>query len=179
MSNTVYFGLALTAHNDGVLNTSTFDNMEFVGQVLQQPLNQEVQSGTNVTFTGLIFGAPLYYQWQFNGTNVTGAQSTAFTITNVQQFNAGNYALLATNLAGITATSNAVLTVDAPVTINTPTTKPERQHRRHRQFLGKRHGHQRRVDLSMAGGRQSHLRGHPTPAFPSPTRTLPTRAIIP
>jgi len=54
MSNTVYFGLALTAHNDGVLNTSTFDNMQFVGQVLQQPLSQEVQSGTNVTFTGLI-----------------------------------------------------------------------------------------------------------------------------
>jgi hypothetical protein len=41
------------------------------------PVNQSVPAGTNVTFSVTASGTPpLSYQWQFDGTNITGATGT-------------------------------------------------------------------------------------------------------
>jgi len=80
-----------------------------------QPTNQNVAVGGTVTFAGLAQGTvPLTYQWTFNGTNLSGATNASLTISNVQLDQAGNYALLATNNLGSTASSNAVLSVFVP-----------------------------------------------------------------
>jgi hypothetical protein len=56
----------------------------------------------------------LSYQWNFYGTNLSGATNTSLTLTNVQAWQAGNYAVLVTNAYGSILSSNAVLTVNLP-----------------------------------------------------------------
>jgi endonuclease/exonuclease/phosphatase family metal-dependent hydrolase len=76
------------------------------------PQSQTVATGSNAVFTAAAGGtAPLSYQWLFNGTNISGANTTMVTLTNVQFTNAGNYSILVTNLFGSVTSSIAALTV--------------------------------------------------------------------
>ena len=80
-----------------------------------QPTDQTVFVNDTATFTVVAGGtAPLSYQWNFNGTNISGATNTSLTLTNVQFSQAGNYAVLVTNLFGSVLSSNAALTVNPP-----------------------------------------------------------------
>lgn len=95
----------------------------FPPAIIAQPTNQTaVFGGTasfNVTAGGL---APLSYQWNFNGTNISGATNTTLMLTNVQFNQAGNYAVLVTNAYGSVLSSNAMLTVLTPPSITTQPT---------------------------------------------------------
>ena len=85
--------------------------------ITTQPANQTVIVGGMATFSVTASGTlPLSYQWRFGGTNITGATNTTLTLTNVQFSQAGNYAVLVTNLYGSALSSNAVLTVTSPPT---------------------------------------------------------------
>jgi uncharacterized repeat protein (TIGR01451 family) len=80
-----------------------------------QPTNQTVTVGGTASFSVAAGGSlPLSYQWNFNGTNIVGATNTILTLTNVQLNQAGNYAVLVTNLYGSILSSNAMLTVNPP-----------------------------------------------------------------
>ncbi len=80
--------------------------------IISQPTNQTVYLGLTANFNVVASGTPpLSYQWNFNGTNIGGATNTSLTLTNVQLSQAGNYAVLVTNLYGSILSSNAVLTV--------------------------------------------------------------------
>jgi len=80
--------------------------------ITQQPTNQTVAVGGTATFTVAATGTPpLFYQWNFGGTNIFGTTNTVLTLTNAQLNQAGNYAVLVTNIAGSALSSNAVLTV--------------------------------------------------------------------
>src|SRR5207237_1891635 len=80
--------------------------------VTAQPQSQtNVQGTTAALLAGISGTAPLSYQWQFNGLPLAGASSTNLSIGNVQPTNAGNYSLVATNLAGSITSAVAVLTV--------------------------------------------------------------------
>jgi endonuclease/exonuclease/phosphatase family metal-dependent hydrolase len=94
--------------------------------IITQPQSQTVPPGSNVTFTVSASGTvPLSYQWLFNSTNIAGANTNPFTLTNVQPTNAGNYSVIVTNMAGSVTSSNAVLIVsNLPPTI---TTQPQSQ----------------------------------------------------
>jgi len=84
--------------------------------VLGHPTNRVIFAGMQATFSALAAGTwPLSYQWSFNGTNISNATNTTLTLTNVQLSQAGNYALTVTNLYGSATSSNAMLTVNAPV----------------------------------------------------------------
>jgi hypothetical protein len=54
---------------------------------------------------------PITYQWQFNGSNITGATSATLTVSNITQCNLGNYAVVVTNDFGSTTSSNASLSM--------------------------------------------------------------------
>ena len=43
--------------------------------------------------------APLSYQWRFNGTNLSGATSSALALSNVQTNNSGSYAVVVSNIS--------------------------------------------------------------------------------
>src|SRR5947208_1301576 len=84
--------------------------------IFAQPQNQNVNVGGTAAFgVGVSGTGPFNYQWRFNGTNVSGATSSSYSITNLQRFNGGNYSAFVTNAAGSIASSNALLTVN-PVT---------------------------------------------------------------
>jgi uncharacterized repeat protein (TIGR01451 family) len=85
--------------------------------ITSQPTDQTVFTGGTASFGVTAAGTlPLSYQWNFNGTNLSGATNTTLTLTNVQLFQAGNYEVLVTNIFGSALSSNAVLTVDLPST---------------------------------------------------------------
>jgi hypothetical protein len=83
-----------------------------------QPSSRTNVAGTSSGFSVAASGtAPLSYQWQFNGANVSGATGTGLTLNNVQGGDAGNYSVVVTNAGGAITSAAAVLTVWVPATI--------------------------------------------------------------
>jgi hypothetical protein len=67
---------------------------------------------TNVTFNVLAGGSfPAFYQWTLNNSNLFGAASSNYTITNAGVQDLGVYNVTITNLAGSVTSSNAILTM--------------------------------------------------------------------
>ncbi len=64
--------------------------------------------------------APLYYQWQFNNTNILGATNATYTLNNVTTNQAGIYRVLVTDNSGPGTNAVATLTVSTPPTITQP-----------------------------------------------------------
>lgn len=84
-----------------------------------QPTDRYVLAGTNATFTVQGEGAtPLSFQWKFNGTNVTGATNSTYTITNVTAQNLGTAFVVITNIYG------AITSKTARVTLTSFTNRP-------------------------------------------------------
>jgi hypothetical protein len=82
--------------------------------IATQPSNVTVQAGGSATFTVAASGsAPLSYQWDFNGSPISGATAAAYTISSAQSSNAGSYTCTVTNSAGSVTSSPATLTVGA------------------------------------------------------------------
>jgi hypothetical protein len=80
--------------------------------ITTQPTNQTMVAGSNVTFTVVAGGfGSLNYQWYFNGSAISGATATNYTLTDVMATNAGNYTVVITNLYGSVTSSVAALTV--------------------------------------------------------------------
>ncbi|HVM49585.1 MAG TPA: immunoglobulin domain-containing protein [Candidatus Acidoferrum sp.] len=85
--------------------------------IIGQPISQDVVAGDTVTFTVIAEGAaPLAYQWMFNGTNITGETSTSLTLGSVMPSQAGDYSVLVSSPAALSALStNATLWVEPPM----------------------------------------------------------------
>ena len=80
-----------------------------------QPQSQTVTAGTSVTFTVAAGGtAPITYQWQKNGSAITGATSASYTIASAQASDSGAYTVVVTNPGGSLTSATATLTVNAP-----------------------------------------------------------------
>ena len=88
-------------------------------QVTVHPVDQtnivpESDVSFSVTATGT---APLSYQWQKDGVNltdggsITGATTATLTITGVMESNEGGYRCVVTNIAGMVTSNTAMLTV--------------------------------------------------------------------
>jgi Immunoglobulin domain len=77
-----------------------------------QPQSQTVDQGASAAFNVAADStAPLSYQWQFNGVNISGATTNSLLLENVQPANAGNYVVMISNYGGSVTSSNAFLTV--------------------------------------------------------------------
>jgi len=84
--------------------------------ITSQPKAASVSIGATVTFRVTASGAPLTYQWQFNGMAIAGATVSSLSLTNVQVADAGDYSVVVTNAAGSTTSQPAKLTVDPTFT---------------------------------------------------------------
>ena len=90
-----------------------------------QPQNLTVTQGQNASFAVVANGSPPFsYQWDFDGTALSGATNDSLTLTNVQTAQGGSYTLVVTNPVGSVTSQVATLTVDAPPSI---TTQPQSQ----------------------------------------------------
>ncbi len=85
--------------------------------IVVQPTNQSVTVGGTVNFSVMAEGTePLSYQWTLNTTNLVAATNSLLILTNAQLSDAGNYAVQVTNAVGFDLSSNAMLTVELPLT---------------------------------------------------------------
>ena len=85
--------------------------------ITTQPQNKTVNQGANVTFTAAATGSTLSYQWKKNGVSISGATTTALTLSNVQSADAGTYTVDVSNSFSSDTSAGAVLTVIVPPTI--------------------------------------------------------------
>ncbi len=100
-------------------NTIRAADLAAAPTITAQPQSQAVTAGANVTFSVSVTGQPApTFQWNFNGSAVSGATSSTLSMTNVQSANAGSYTITVTNATG-SVTSNA-----ATLTVNTAATPP-------------------------------------------------------
>ena len=97
--------------------------------IIVQPTNQAVPVTTNVTIVVVATGTtPLWYQWQFNGTNlanagnISGATTNVLKISSAQVTNSGGYTVIVTNFGGAVTSSIANLIVaSSPAIVTQPT----------------------------------------------------------
>lgn len=83
--------------------------------ITTQPRPQTVNPNGSATFTVVADGFPApAFQWNFNGSPISGATSASFSIATVTTGNAGSYTVTVTNSIGSTTSSPAALTVSAP-----------------------------------------------------------------
>lgn len=76
------------------------------------PVGATLVAGTSRTFTGQANGSqPINYQWQRNGTNLLGATTTSLALTGLTIADSGAYTLLASNIAGVSTSAVAQLTI--------------------------------------------------------------------
>ncbi len=92
-----------------------------------EPQNSTVTAGGAATFNASARsrgGAPLNYQWHFNGAKlanggrINGATASSLSISGVLPADAGNYALVASTVAGSVTSAVATLTVTTPISTN-------------------------------------------------------------
>ena len=77
-----------------------------------QPSSQYAAPGDTVTFSVTASGgSALSYQWNLNGTPITGANGTSYAVTNAQPANAGTYTVTITDTGGTLTSSGATLTI--------------------------------------------------------------------
>jgi hypothetical protein len=123
--------LVATSFTNPVVVGPDFAGADFISTTITapaittQPQSQSANPGSNVTFSVVATGTqPLRYQWRFNGVSIAGETNAMLTKFNVQATNAGNYSVVASNLAGTVTSGNALLTVNTPPSI---TTQPQSQ----------------------------------------------------
>src|SRR5436190_1890468 len=82
--------------------------------ILVQPQSTNVvaNANENATFSVTAVGNPFpAYQWRRNGTNIAGANTDVYNITNVQSSHAGDYTAVCTNTSGSVTSTAATLFV--------------------------------------------------------------------
>jgi photosystem II stability/assembly factor-like uncharacterized protein len=92
------------------------------------PVSVITNLGSAVTFTATNYGTPpMSLQWRLNGTNIPGATTNFYTITNVQAANLGNYDLVVSDFSGSGTSSIAPLAIFGPSPDPTILTQPKSQ----------------------------------------------------
>ena len=97
--------------------------------ITTQPASQTVTAGQAATFTVAATGtAPLTYQWQKNGSAISGATASTYTTAATTTGDSGSsFKVVVTNSKGSVTSSAATLTVNAAVVAPTITSQPGSQ----------------------------------------------------
>ncbi len=77
--------------------------------ITSQPLAQTFTVGGGITLSVAAIGTGLTYQWQFNGTNISGATNPTLNLTSLTSADAGTYRVLVSSSAGGSVTSQDVV----------------------------------------------------------------------
>jgi hypothetical protein len=120
--------VALLAGCTGVVNTTTTTGNTGTGSgtatapvITTQPVSQSVGIGQTVNFVVVATGsAPLSYQWQKNGVNISGATSNSYTTPAAATGdNAARFTVVVSNSTGSATSNAAILTVTSAQQGNT------------------------------------------------------------
>ena len=97
--------------------------------IMTHPSSQTVALGESATFSAAATGSgPLTYQWQKDGTAITGAVSSGYTTPPVTLAESGaKFRVLVSNSAGSVTSNPATLTVDSASVVPSITQQPGNQ----------------------------------------------------
>jgi hypothetical protein len=108
----IYSRALSAAEISAIYNADSAGKCGWPPRITTPPPGQGVPAGDDVVFSVVAAGSPPFsYQWQLNGTDISGATGAVLTLTNVQPSQAGSYTVQVTNLYGSVTSSNAVLVV--------------------------------------------------------------------
>jgi Immunoglobulin domain/Immunoglobulin I-set domain len=118
-----------TGSQTSAMATLTVNAAAVAPTITTQPANQSVIVGRTATFTVTATGtAPLSYQWQENGVNVSGATALSYTTPGMASGdNGAKFDVVVSNMAGSQTSTMATLTVNAAAVAPTITTQPANQ----------------------------------------------------
>lgn len=83
-----------------------------------QPQGGQINEGSTMTLNVVATNADSY-QWQKDGSNISGASSSTLSKTNIKPSDAGSYACVATGVGGATTSNSAIVTILAKPVITT------------------------------------------------------------
>jgi hypothetical protein len=109
--------------------TLTVNGSAVAPSITTQPANQTVNVGQTATFSVAATGtAPLGYQWQKNGTAISGATAASYTTpATISSDNGALFKVVVTNSAGNATSNAATLTVNGSAVAPSITTQPASQ----------------------------------------------------
>ena len=114
-----YFPTGIAADSGGTIYIADTNNYTVrvaqrpvVPTITVQPQGQTVTAGSGVSFSVVATGKPTY-QWNLNGSAISGATSSTYSLTSAQSANAGDYTVTLTNSFGSVTSNKATLTVNA------------------------------------------------------------------
>jgi len=88
--------------------------------VVEQPQSQTVREGERVVLSVVAAGSnPITYQWQRNGANLAGATGPSLTLASARTSDAGTYRVVVRNVVGAVNSTDAVVRVIVPPSIQT------------------------------------------------------------
>lgn len=122
--------------NDGVVQSRTWTLDVVTAPVITQqpPLSEFAPLGGTATFTvGTASNALEYFQWQYDGTNLTdggnisGSATSTLTISPVNTSNVGTYTVIVSNAAGVAVSGAAALNIftSAPGILTQPASQTD------------------------------------------------------
>ncbi len=85
--------------------------------IVSQPQSVETCAGNDVTFNISVTGTNIMYQWQKDGSDISGATSSSYTVTGAASSDLGSYTCVVTADCGSPVTSDAAVLsfYEAPV----------------------------------------------------------------
>ena len=111
------FVFALAACGGGITTDSAV-TPDAKPTITAPPVSQTVVEGTAATFAVTATStSPLTYQWQKDGTDISGATSTTYTIAATRIADSGAFTVVVFNGAGFVISSAATLAVTAPAVV--------------------------------------------------------------
>ena len=157
--------------------TLTVNPAPVAPSITTQPANQTVTAGQTATFSVTATGtAPLSYQWQKNGTAISGAASSSYTTpATTSSDNGALFTVVVTNSVGSVTSNTATLTVNPAPVAPSITTQPASQTVTAGQtatFSVTATG-TAPLELSVAEERHGHQRGNSRRATRPPATTRP------
>ena len=122
----LHLGGCASTHTSG---DSTGNPKPTLATITSQPADQSVTAGQAATFAVTATGtAPLTYQWQKGGMNISGATAASYTTPATTVADSGSkFDVVITNPAGNVTSNSATLTVTAAPVAPTITTQPANQ----------------------------------------------------
>ncbi|MDB6123211.1 MAG: Immunoglobulin I-set domain protein [Pedosphaera sp.] len=108
-----YYAIATNPQGSTQGNNVTLNVLALTPPIItQQPQPQSVYLHQQTTFSVSAIGQqPLSYQWKFNGTPISGATGSAFTLLDASNAKIGDYQVTITNSLGTTNSALATLSL--------------------------------------------------------------------
>jgi len=127
--NGAQFAVVVSNNVGKVTSSSATLTVNSAPSITAQPTSKTVTAGQSATFAVTATGsAPLSYQWQKNGTAISGATSTSYTTpAETIADNGAQFSAVVSNTVGSVTSSAATLTVNAASVAPSITAQPANQ----------------------------------------------------